>query len=164
MRFFLQPLFTSLLLMSGGKIFGLDIYRCTVPGSPPQFSQFPCSPVQRNRTDTVSPEASPRLVQERFSPGELQVVEIPALSSGERRSLEQAQRRAAGRQNNLRAMRARNAGALQRRRAMRADRCRTARQGLQQLADRKRKGYTLSDAQRLEQNERALKEEARVSC
>jgi len=86
------------------------------------------------------------------------------LSSRERRSLKQAQRKAARRQKNLRAMRARNAGLLQRQRAMRAERCRTARQGLQQLADRKRKGYTLSDAQRLEENEHALKEEASVSC
>lgn len=164
MRFLLQPLFVSLLLMSGSKIFGLDIYRCTAPGSPPQFSQFPCSPAQRNLTDTVSPEAPPRLVQEQFSPGELQVVEIPALNSRERWSLKQAQRKAARRQKNLRAMRARNAGLLQRQRAMRAERCRTARQGLQQLADRKRKGYTLSDAQRLEENEHALKEEASVSC
>lgn len=162
----------SLLLMTGGAVFGADIYRCKAPGSPPQFSQFPCSPVPRNHTDTVSAEVSslaslepsPKLVQERFSPGELQVVEIPALSSRERQSLKQAERRAARRQKNLRAMRLRNAGALQRQRAMRADRCRTARQGLQQLADRKRKGYTLSDAQRMAESELALKKEASVSC
>ncbi len=164
MRFFLQALFTSLLLISGGKTFGLDIYRCTVPGSPPQFSQFPCLQAQGSRTVTVSPEASSKFVQERFRPGELQVVEIPALSSGEQRRLKQAQRKAARRQKNLRAKRARNAAALHRQRAMRTDRCRKARQGLQQLADRKRKGYTLSDAQRLEENEQALKEEASVSC
>ena len=67
-------------------------------------------------------------------------------------------------QQTLRASRLRNAGALRRQRAMRADRCRAARQSLQQLADRKRKGYTLKDARKLAESELALKKEAGVSC
>jgi len=164
MRFFLQLLFMSLLLMCGDKIFGLEIYRCKVPGSPPQFSQFPCSPPGGIRKNTASPEVSPEVFQERLNPGRVQVVETPALSSHELRNIKQAEHRAARRQKNLRAMRARSAAALQRQRAKRADRCQAARQGLQQLADRKRKGYTLSDARQLEERELGLKEEASVSC
>ena len=174
MRSFLKPFciktfctkicWMSLLLVSGGNLFGADVYRCKVPGSPTQFSQFPCTPLPRNGTDTVPPAASLEAFQERLNPGTAQVVEIPALSSGELRALKQAERRAAREQQALRASRLRNAGALRRQRAMRADRCRAARQDLQQLADRKRKGYTLNDAQRLAERELALKKEASVSC
>ena len=164
MRSFLKPLCMSLLLVSGGNLFGADVYRCKVPGSPTQFSQFPCSPPPRGGTDAVSPAASLDVLQERLNPGAAQVVEIPALSSRELRRLKQAARRAAREQQTLRASRLRNAGALRRQRATRADRCRATRQSLQQLADRKRKGYTLKDARKLAASELALKKEAGVSC
>jgi hypothetical protein len=160
----MKPWWMSLLLVSGSNLFGADVYRCKVPGSPPQFSQFPCSPLPRNGTDTAPPAASLEAFQERLNPGPAQVVEIPALSSRELQTLKQAERRAAREQQALRASRLRNAGALRRQRAMRTDRCRAARQGLQQLADRKRKGYTLNDARTLAERELALKKEASVSC
>jgi hypothetical protein len=162
--FRMKPLWMTLLLTSGGNLFGSDVYRCKVPGSPTQFSQFPCSPLPLNSTDTVSPAASPEVFQERLNPGAAQVIEIPALSGRELQTLEQAERRAAREQQALQASRLRAAGALRRQRAMRADRCRAARQGLQQLADRKRKGYTLNDARKLADRELALKKEASLSC
>ncbi len=162
--FCMKILWMSLLLVSGGNLFGADVYRCKVPGSPTQFSQFPCSQPPRNGTETVPPAGSLEAFQQRLNPGAAQVVEIPALSSRELQTLKQAERRAAREQQALRASRLRNAGALRRQRAMRADRCRAARQGLQQLADRKRKGYTLNDARKLAERELELKKEASASC
>jgi hypothetical protein len=172
MHAFLQPLTLILLLMNGSRVLSGEVYRCRAPGLPTQFSQFPCTSPQPTDARViapaasfdVSPQASPKVVQDQLTVEDVQSLTIPALSSHERRRLKQAQQRTASKHRSVQRSRARNAGALRRQRALRAERCQTARQRLRDLAMRKRKGYSLGDVGRLTAEELALKNEADETC
>lgn len=122
------------------------IYRCQIPGEPVTFADRPCRNgvvVELQPTTTVS---------------------ITPLTDAQRQQLDDAARanreRAEQRQKQLARTRARLEEDV--RRAARA--CQDARQGLEALKLRKRKGYSLADSVRLAGRADELRETIRDNC
>ena len=137
----LQLLLTFVLMIAASTI-----YRCSVAGEPVMFSDLPCpggDPVTMRSANTVSMAPLTESEQHR----------LDALRKD-------ADERAKHRRQALRRQRARLAEDTRRAEAA----CRDARNQLEALKLRKRKGYTLAEGVRIAQLATTLRETVRANC
>ena len=122
------------------------MYRCAVPGEPVMFSDLPCPGGARVSVKTGN------------------TVSMAPLTEGEQRRLDAlqkaAEKRTSQRRQALRRQRARLAEDTRRAEAA----CRSARNQLEALKLRKRKGYTLVEGVRIAQLATTLRETVRANC
>ena len=126
-----------------------EVYRCEIPGQPVLYSQFQCPPAHQQQT---------------ISPDPQNLIEIPELSSAQAAALRRLQQDLDD--DRARAQRARTKARQQHAKkiAARKTLCNEARNELETLQVRKRKGYSAAEAGKLAERGRELRQLRKANC
>ena len=144
-----SPWFFTCALLSASAAASGSVYRCQAGSEPVLFSQFRC------------PDGA---VEQLVEPTATSIVEIPGLSPDEQKAVAELERTLLARRREHRQQRKRqqrNAAAM---RAEARRQCNAALQGLKQLREHKRHGYSAADSNRLGEREASLQNLRKENC